>query len=503
MGEREKLEDFILNGYVDFLTDAGVNNILLLTVTLKDDVPDIYEGIRKICIKLIFVNTLSRKEYVKHPSQPLAIETIKHECEMQNKIYIKSMMAYKKPICPKILSLEFALGNDRRLLFILLSRINFKRGIGPVKRTKNKLLQEYLEDFIKSKSIYPLAFVVMEYIDSNFKTCNTWTSTDMTAEFNSLNIKFDMEKTKYYLYNIIYKLHKLGYHHCDLHDSNLLLANPIIINKESNESLSLCHYYESSSPLLRDRIRRNLNVDEHITFFEKNPYPLIIDFGRTLPGKPYDNEKSILDNLKCGNEFETIITLNHDTENSEINRKVQELYDEEEIDDTNLPSVIAYDIPHNELIVQIDDIDSYDNVDMQLCKQVDKREKDLLKLLEDINEEIDQAGSSIVESDTTEGENLTQQLSQRLKNMISTKKDHKASVDESPFDEVSSRGLFGSTADYGGGNHNFKNIYTKFNLKWKNKIKNTKKNKKTIKRKKSKTNKKRKYKKTIKNTKKN
>ena len=176
MDDSKKLEYFINNSSINFLTESGVNNVLLLTATLLNGVVSPYifydfnEGesrpLTNLCIKIIFVSGGPFGTNVYYPSsKSLSSETITKECETQNEIYFKSGLAYDVPICPPIINLEFSLGKDVKLLLLLLSRINFKKNtMSAEQRNNNKTLKKYLTDFIMDKEKYRLSFVVMEYI---------------------------------------------------------------------------------------------------------------------------------------------------------------------------------------------------------------------------------------------------------------------------------------------------------------------------------------------------
>jgi hypothetical protein len=324
----------------------------------------------------------------------------------------------------------------------------------------------------------------MEYLNKNYKSILQWET--LQPEFERFNIELDMERTKYNVYSEVYKLHKLGYQHCDLHTSNILVSNPYI--KVAGEVKSLYEFYLSFDPSVSEdnvRTQRNIitnfNLDDNLISGQGEiPRIIIIDFGGTQP-RNYETSLSIYKNLKCNNDFESIISLMGDADKTQqeddaISSGIAAI---QHIDEAKVAEAIRSDIPEHEKIVNVTDIDEYDEVDSKICSALQKKKNDIGELVDEISRKIENSASAPdLTSQSVEPNNLPKYILDKIDRL--TKRKEEAEEAEEVNDEPNT--LFNNGADYGGGGviknkyrNNFKHIYTRFIVK-KNRV--NKKNKK-------------------------
>lgn len=415
-----KLIEFIENSSVSLLTLAGVNNAFILLVEINNpEYTSKYisynfhtqksEPLTKLCIKVIYVSGAAKIVY--GDKQSISIDLVKRESSNQNKLYKKSIKEYGSPICPPILSLNMSSGLRIDILSALLSR--FKRD------RINKPIAARISEFIKDKSKYPIGFVVMGYIPPHYKPLREWDTI-------LANIGLAVAKqTYYFIFKQLFKLHYLGYQHCDLNPDNIMICNPYVIESTTKANSRYTSYGEVELFSMKtSKLKRAVKFDNPM--FRNNPCihidAVLIDFG-AMTTRAYDNKISIIENLKCEGEYELLLRLYmiyHDDTLENINIKIGELLDKDSIKIENHKNRPVDTIHTN------DDPDKFDKIDIRLCKEYISRQNKIHSIVTEIGNK----------------DELNEKVLQQLK-ALSTRTPLHMNVD--------SGGLFGNNNDFGGG----------------------------------------------------
>jgi hypothetical protein len=259
-----QLRFFFENSTVELLTaDAGVNNICIITVKLKDGIasPFVFydfcnkrvKDLRILIIKMTLVGEgvgMFPIEYVSPPEQVLngpsglikatnrqTFSSIQKEATAQNTIYYKSMLAFGKPLCPPIVAVVITEGREDLDLFaLLLAAIDLEN-------EKSKRLAKIIAGIIRNRNTAGIAFIVMGHINSNYKPISEWNI--------SLQMPPDLEKipeNRYDAYAEFYKLSLIGYSQIDVNTGNIMISNPYIIS--NGEKLLFMDYYARNLEIL-------------------------------------------------------------------------------------------------------------------------------------------------------------------------------------------------------------------------------------------------------------
>ncbi len=384
---KEKLlRDFIVNSEVEPLSFAGVNNIVVLKATInKSSFESPYtfynftsnqkKPLQTIVFKLLFLPPTSPSllygpssyNNIKEAVKSVSKDEIVKESESQHDIYTKSFAVFKKPICPPIIDLKFAVGRNKRILTRMIRRIKITKTNVPnnTKRKNHHKLVHILARLALNKTKYPIAFIAMGEVNRNFFTIKDYTNpVNILQKIPTLSEKITFsQKTKYYVYAELFKLRLIQYVHGDFHSDNVLVANPFInVDKEvietndkgetlKNESgnpkmkterreILLYDYINEQSAEVKKNICDKLNLDKSILDGERKDKPecILIDFGKAMIKEysipKFDVMPDYVEALKSSNnEFESIVSQpfgnTNVTTNTEkrtlINTKIHEI----------------------------------------------------------------------------------------------------------------------------------------------------------------------------------
>lgn len=383
----QALIEFIQNSEVSHLTSGGVNNICILLV--ENNIPAYHSKyidydfdthtiipLTKICIKLVFLSG-GKKKIEFGDKQSISEELIRKEATNQNIIYKKSIKQFEKPICPPILSVNISKGLRIDILSAILSRMK--------RDTKsNRKIYKDLSRFLEDKKNYPIGFITMGYIPKWYKTLRDWIR---YLPGLSLNLS---KKTYYTVFKELFKLHYLGFQHCDFNPDNILICNPFVISSTTTDQ---SRYNTEGEALLRTKIQQ-LKGPLQIEFLKDKEQTnildvkcntincIIIDFG-TLYNKQYDSSLPIYNNLRCdtANDDELLLKLyikNTGDSPELITSEINKLLEEEGIDLHHVNNNAVENLKVNTIKDKLNDLDT------AVCEEYIKRQDKLHDIVSSI-----------------------------------------------------------------------------------------------------------------------
>lgn len=409
--EKLKLRKFIENSVVELITmDGGVNNLCVLRATLEEGKSSDYDYfdfctmsrqlLKTIVIKLILTRNGS-KAPIKPPSKPsvtvISLDTVQTECTTQNTVYEKSIEKYGRPICPPILSVEINLSRERELLTLLLSKIPPLKKIGRTwqrENNNNTRLSKLLIELIQTKASYPIAFIIMGYINTNFRTVQQYTE--------KLGDDFAYLTNSNHIYAELYKLHNLGFAHCDFNTGNIMILNPYVNDSGRQKLLS-------EAVTTNATFDERLKLDRSCRFDTELPIVLLIDYG-VAQKQRFNHAQTIDAILRCGRENERML--------------VDDVIDEEAIKAILREQYVNPSGAADEALVEMADRtvvtieDKVDTSDLEECRKIVDKENSIQATLDELASAEEMAGANGNTADAQARKTIM--LSDRLRAMTET-----------------------------------------------------------------------------------
>lgn len=378
-----KLIEFIKNSEVSVLTSGGVNNICILLVKNNiegyiskyidyDFSSNTIIPLTRLCIKLVFLSGGRVKiQYgdKKSISEPL----IRQEATNQNIVFKKSIAQYGKPLCPPVLSINISKGIRIDILSAILSRMKRDTHL-------NRKMYKDIAHFLENKKNFPIGFITMGYIPPTYKTENSW-----KTYLSKVSLTLAKE-TYYIIFKELFKLHYLGFQHCDFNPDNIMICNPIVADSTAqglytnrDEKLFSVKIKEAK-PGVEGVFPKYIQNSQGLDGVCDTTKCIIIDFG-TLRPKPFNPELKPYDILKCQGEDELLLKLfiqKFGETPDHINSSIMQQLEKDNFNPVGNNEVKDITVNNSK--------DKLDNLNISVCDEYIARQKALHKLVSKISD---------------------------------------------------------------------------------------------------------------------